>query len=156
VQEDDPIITVTTDIAASPETVWRVLTQFSHYAEWHPVLSLDGAAPELAPGALLAFRRSGGGTAGVQEFTAELTHVVPSRLLAWQGGMQDVFYGRHTFELQALPGNNTRFTDTERWSGTMAASVITEHYAVLEKEYAHSAAALKEQAESGSTAPGAG
>jgi hypothetical protein len=153
VQEDEPFVTVTTDIAAPPETVWRVLTEFTRYAAWHPVLSLDGTEPELAPGTLLPFRLSGG-TAGDQEFTAELTQVTPPVLLAWQGGIRDVFFGRHTFELQGLPGNCTRFIDTERWSGTMAASTITEHHAALEKEYTRIVAALKQQAEHGPAAPG--
>jgi hypothetical protein len=145
-QENDPFVTITTDIAAPPETVWRVLTEVSRYADWHPTLSLDGAAPELKPGAQLPLRLSGG-IAGDQMFTAELTQVTPPHMLAWQGGVADVFFGRHTFELQALPGDGTRFTDTERWSGAMAASVIAEQHAALEKEYTQSATALKEQAE---------
>jgi hypothetical protein len=32
-QEDDPFVTVTTDIAAPPEKVWRVLTEFSRYTD---------------------------------------------------------------------------------------------------------------------------
>ncbi|HEV3382443.1 MAG TPA: SRPBCC family protein [Trebonia sp.] len=36
VQENGPYVTVTTDIAAAPETVWRVLTELSRYADWHP------------------------------------------------------------------------------------------------------------------------
>ena len=152
VQEDEPFVTVTIDIAAPPETVWRVLAEFGRYRAWHPVLSFDGTEPELAPGTLLPFRLSGG-AAGDQAFTAELTQVNPPGLLAWQAGIRDVFFGRHSFELQGLAGNGTRFTDTERWSGTMAASVIAEHHAALEKEYARSAAALKQQAERESTAP---
>lgn len=152
VQEDDPFITVTTDIAARPETIWRVLTEFDRYASWHPVLSLDGAAPELARGARLAFRLSGE-VAGDQAFTAELTQVIPPRLLAWQGGLPDIFFGRHTFELRAIAGDCTRFTDTERWSGSMAASVIADRYVALEKRYARSAAAPKQEAEHGRAAP---
>lgn len=145
-REDDPFVTVTTDIAAPPEAVWQVLTAFGCYAAWHPTLSLDGAAPGMEPGARLAFRLSGG-SAGDQAFTAELTEVAPPRLLAWQGGVEGVFFGQHTFELRALPGDGTRFTDTERWSGAMAASVIARSRAALEEEYARSAAALKDQAE---------
>lgn len=118
VQEDDPFVTVTTDISAPPEAVWQVLTPFSRYASWHPRLSLDGVAPEIEQGARLAFRLSGGAD-GEHAFTAELTEVVPPRLLAWQGGFEGVFFGRHSFELRPLPAGGTRFTDTERWSGTM-------------------------------------
>jgi hypothetical protein len=72
---------------------------------------------------------------------------------SWQGGVADVFFGRHTFELQALPGGGTRFTDTERWSGTMAAPVVAEHHAALEEEYARSAGALKKRAELEAVSP---
>lgn len=151
-QENDPFVTVATDIAAPPETVWGVLTDFSRYADWHPTLSLDGAAPEPKPGAQLAFRLSGG-VAGDQAFVAEFTQVTPPYRLAWQGGVADVFFGRHTFELQALLGGGTRFTDTERWSGTMAVSSIAEHHAALEEEYARTAGALKERAELKAASP---
>jgi len=151
-QKDDPFVTVTTDIAALPETVWRVLTEFSRYTDWHPTLSLDGAAPEPKSGARLAYQLSGG-VAGDQAFVAELTQVIPPYRLAWQGGVADVFFGRYTFELQALPGDGTHFTETERWSGTMAVSVIAEDHATLQKEYVRSAAALKERAERQSASP---
>ncbi len=144
--EDEPSVTASTDIAAPAQVVWRVLTDFGRYAGWHPVMSLAGPAPGLAPGGLLAFRLSGG-TAGEQAFTAELTRVIPPRLLAWQGGVPGVFFGRHTFELSALPGGGTRFTDTERWSGAMARAVIGGHRAALEAEYARTVAALRRQAE---------
>ena len=146
VPEDDLLVTATIYIASPPEAVWQVLTAFSHYAEWHPILSLEGAAPGLEPGARLPFQLSGG-TAGEQAFVAEVTEVAPPHLLGWQGGAVGVFFGRHTFKLQAHPGGGTRYTETERWSGTMAASVIAEHRADLEQEYERIVAALKEQAE---------
>ena len=85
--------------------------------------------------------------AGDQAFVAEFTEIVPPHRLAWQGGAPGVLFGRHTFELRALPAGGTRFTDTERWSGAMAVSVIAEHRAALEAEYERIAAALKERAE---------
>jgi hypothetical protein len=148
VQEEEPFVTASADIAAPAQTVWRVLTEFSRYAEWHPVMSLSGPVPKLVPGGLLAFRLSGG-IAGEQAFTAELIQVAPARLLAWQGGIRDVFLGRHSFELEPLPEGGTRFTDTERWSGSMAVSVISGHRAALDAEYARTVAALKLRAERG-------
>ena len=139
-------MSVSTDIAAPAQAVWRVLTDFGRYGQWHPVMSLDGPVPQLAPGGLLAFRLSGG-TAGEQAFTAELTEVTPPRALAWQGGAPGVFFGRHRFALRELPGGGTRVTDTERWSGTMAAAAIARHRAALEAEYARTGAALRQRAQ---------
>jgi uncharacterized protein YndB with AHSA1/START domain len=146
-QDEEPSVTVTTDIAAPPETVWRVLTEFSRYAAWHPMLALDGTAPaELTPGALVPFRLTGGPVED-QSFTAEVVEVAAPGVLSWQAGDPDVFHGRHTFELRPLPGNGTRFIDTERWSGPMAATMIGGNSDTLRQSYARSAAALKQESE---------
>jgi hypothetical protein len=146
VRENDPFISVTIDIAAPQTRVWQILTAFEDYATWHPVLSLNGPVPDVAVGAELPMRLSGG-VAGDQEFTGEIVEVDAPRRLAWQGGVPGVFLGRHSFDLVPLSEGITRFTDTERWSGSMAASVIAEHRTALEQEYTRSAEALKAVAE---------
>jgi hypothetical protein len=147
VQEDnDASVTVTVDIAATPAHVWHVLTAFDSYSTWHPTLSADGTVPEVAAGAGVDLRLSGG-VAGDQAFTTQIVEADAPYRLAWQAGVPDVFFGRHTFELSPLPQGGTRVTDTERWTGTMAASVVAEHRAALQAEYARSAAALKTVAE---------
>ena len=144
---DDLSVSVTLDIAATPERVWQVLTAFDRYPTWHPTMSVKVTVPRQPEvGARLELRLSGG-AAGDQEFTAELIEVDAPRRLAWQGGLPEVFFGRHTFELSALPGSGTRFTDTEQWTGSMAAAVVTQHRAVLLAEYTRTAAALKAAAE---------
>jgi hypothetical protein len=145
-QETDPYVKVTVEIAAAPERVWHVLTAFDRYEAWHPTLSVGGTVPGLVVGALLDLRLSGG-TAGDQEFTAEIVEVAAPHRLVWQAGAAGVFFGRHTFELSALPAGGTRLTDTESWTGSMAASVVAEHHAALEAEYLRSADALRAESE---------
>lgn len=136
-----PFVRVHRDIAAPVELVWRVLTDFAGYSTWHPTLRVSPPVPEPAAGARLRLALTGG-AAGDQTFTAELIEVCPPHRLVWSGGVPEVFLGRHTFILDALPGGNTRFTDTEEWTGTMAEPVLAEHRPALTAEYQNSAASL--------------
>ena len=145
-QTDDPAVSVTIDIAAGPERVWRVLTAFAGYPGWHPTLSATATPAELVPGAEIGLRLAGG-AAGDQEFTAVVLAVEPARRLAWRAGAPGVFEGEHTFELAPLPGGGTRYTDTERWTGDLAATVVAEHRDELRAEYTRTVTALKEAAE---------
>ncbi|MFC9689209.1 SRPBCC family protein [Kribbella sp. NPDC056951] len=134
-----------TDISATPATVWRVLTDVRRFAEWHPTLTVDGEAPELRVGAVVSLRL-GGGAAGEQKFEVEIVQLAPERLLVWEGGTAGVFFGEHSFELEVLP-DGVRLVDVERFTGSMAESVISENREALEREYRQVGWALKEMAE---------
>jgi uncharacterized protein YndB with AHSA1/START domain len=136
-----PSVRVHRDIAAPPELVWRVLTDFANYPAWHPTMTARSPVPEPVAGAQLQLTLSGG-TAGDQAFTAKIIEVRPPHRLVWSGGLPDVFLGRHTFTLDALPDGGTRFTDTEEWTGTLAETVVTEHGPAITTEYQRTAAAL--------------
>ncbi|WP_329363298.1 SRPBCC domain-containing protein [Streptomyces sp. NBC_01483] len=53
-----PVITAVTDIASPPAEVWRELTDFTAYAQWHPALHYEaprrlvweGGIPEVLMG----------------------------------------------------------------------------------------------------------
>jgi uncharacterized protein YndB with AHSA1/START domain len=136
-----PFVRVHRDIAAPPELVWRVLTEFVDYPEWHPTLTVRPPVPELVAGAQLHLTLSGG-AAGDQAFTAEIVEVRPPQRLVWSGGLPDVFLGRHTFTLDELPDGGTRLTDTEEWTGALAETVVAEHGPAITTEYQRTAAAL--------------
>ncbi|GAA5196516.1 hypothetical protein GCM10023322_65610 [Rugosimonospora acidiphila] len=136
-----PFVRVHRDIAAPPELIWRVLTDFAGYPAWHPTLTVGAPVPEAVAGAQLRLTLTGG-VAGDQAFTAEILEVRPPHRLVWSGGLPEVLLGRHTFALDALPGRGTRFTDTEEWTGTLAATVVAEHGAAITTEYQRAAAAL--------------
>ncbi|MFD3843591.1 SRPBCC family protein [Streptomyces sp. NPDC058642] len=54
----DPVISTVTSVAASPEEVWKVLTDFASYAQWHP--DLVQMPEEVLPGTVLRARLSNG------------------------------------------------------------------------------------------------
>ncbi|MFE0027161.1 SRPBCC domain-containing protein [Amycolatopsis sp. NPDC059021] len=136
------------DIAAPPEAVWRVLADFGRYSRWHPTITVHEPVPEAVPGAKLNLRVSGG-VAGDQSFTAEIVEALAPRRLVWLGGVPDVLLGRHSFELEPLASGGSRYTDTETWSGSLAATVIAEQYEAIQAEYERIVRALKAAVEAG-------
>lgn len=144
---------VVTDIAAPVETVWAELSAVSKYREWNPfITSFRG---DLVPGSRLELRiEPPGGRA--MTFRPTVTHVEPGRRLEWLGRLlvPGVFDGRHSFELEALPGGRTRLTQTEEFSGVL----VPFFGSVLERTRAGFEAmngALRERVERASSSEGA-
>lgn len=105
------------DIAAPPEQVWSVLTDFARYPEWNPfVISIAGVAEE---GARLRIKLQPVGSRALT-FRPRVTQVTEARVLEWLGrlGVPGVFDGRHTFELQPHAGG-TRFVQREVFRGAL-------------------------------------
>lgn len=110
-------ITETIDIAAEPEQVWAVLTDFAHYEDWNPfIVSMSG---QIALGAKLRARIAPPGGKGMT-FTPTLTVLEPGRAIGWLGRLlvPGVFDGAHRFDLQPIAGG-TRFTQSEEFRGVL-------------------------------------
>jgi hypothetical protein len=107
------------DIEAAPATVWGVLTDSEHLAEWSPFLrSLEG---DLRPGARLrVVLQPPGGRA--MTFHPEVVVADAERELRWKGrlGLPGLFDGEHWFRLEPLDGGKrTRFEHGERFRGVL-------------------------------------
>ncbi|NJQ01848.1 SRPBCC domain-containing protein [Streptomyces zingiberis] len=144
---DHPVVTAVTDIDAPPEKVWRVLTDFAGYAEWHGALRFVDVPAEILPGTRLQARLTlGTGNDGAYEFTV-VDHRAPERL-AWTGGIPGVLMGLHSFVLEPH-GGGTRFTESEEFTGSAAVETIEPARARMEEGSASYVRALKERVESG-------
>jgi hypothetical protein len=113
------------EIDAPPERVWETLTDLASYEEWNPNVTF--AAGTLEEGAEVDLRIQP--THGRERsITATVTAVEPQRTLQWVGtvGGRWLFEGQHTFELQPLDGNRTRFVNRERVSGVTAPIVVRD------------------------------
>lgn len=103
-------------IAASPDRVWAVLTDFESYADWNP--HLVQAAGEAVPGTRLAITiREGEDTT---DFTPLVLVAAPGSELRWRGsflfpGLAD---GTHSFRLHPA-GKGTRLVQSESFTGVL-------------------------------------
>ncbi|MGW6276831.1 SRPBCC family protein [Kribbella sp. NPDC055071] len=104
------------DIDASPEQVWKVLTDRQAYPEWNPfIISSTG---DLTKGATITnvLRDTKGAET---TFTPELLAVEPNKELRWIGKIAfgGIFDGEHAFRLEPLPDGRTHLIQEERFRG---------------------------------------
>ncbi|MEV1128778.1 SRPBCC domain-containing protein [Agromyces sp. NPDC049794] len=111
-------ITTTIDIAADPDTVWAVLTDFGSYSEWNPFMSSVEGTPEV--GNRLVVRLSPAGGRGMT-FKPTVLTAIPGRELRWLGrlGFGGLFDGEHFFVLDRDADGGTRMTHGEEFSGIL-------------------------------------
>ncbi len=103
------------EIAASPEAVWRTLTDFASYPEWNPfIVRVTGKAE---PGAQVDIAVASGSEETNLHCT--LTSLAPNRELSWKYHvlMPWLFRGEHTFTIEPLGGTRVRFIDRETFQG---------------------------------------
>jgi hypothetical protein len=147
--ENDLVVRVVTAIAAAPDRVWEILADLPGYRVWHPNTELlggpDGVDQSVTAGSVLRLRTNAG-TPAELEFEVTVTEVAAPSVLAWEGGVRDVFYGRHRFTLIPQDGG-TRLVNEETFSGSMAVETLARNRAAVEAQYAAGDAALKAVAE---------
>jgi hypothetical protein len=106
------------EISASPEDVWKALTDFEAFREWNPFIRpVVGEAKEGAR--LRVQMRPPGGRAVA--FRPTVTKVVPNRELRWKGKLwlSGLFDGEHIFEIEPLEAERVRFVQREAFSGLL-------------------------------------
>ncbi|TRO55565.1 SRPBCC domain-containing protein [Streptomyces sp. IB201691-2A2] len=145
--DNKPAITAVNDIASSPEEVWKVLTDFARYAEWHPALRFIDVPAEILPGTQLQAQLTLGTENDGEYIFTVVDHDAPRRL-AWEGGIPDVLMGLHSFVLEPHDGG-TRFTESEEFTGTAAVESVEPARAQMEEGSASYVRALKKRVESG-------
>ncbi|BBC38486.1 hypothetical protein SGFS_097800 [Streptomyces graminofaciens] len=144
---NNPVITAVTEIASPPEDVWKELTDFAGYAQWHPSLSFVDVPTEILPGSQLRAKVSLG-TEIDGEYSFTVLHYEAPRRLAWEGGIPDVLMGQHSFLLDPHDGG-TRFTESEEFTGPAAVETVESARPQMEERYASYGSALKERLLSG-------
>jgi hypothetical protein len=135
------------EIAAAPDRVWRVLTDFAAYPNWNPFIrSISG---EQNPGARLdvTIQPDGGKT---MSFNPKLLVFAPQKELRWKGQVlvRGLFDGEHYFQLVEASAGRVRFTQGEMFSGLLVPLLFRgSMLAGTERGFAAMNQALKERAE---------
>jgi hypothetical protein len=133
------------EIDATPERVWRVLTDLPSYAGWNPFVTR--AAGELKEGARIEIFVQVPDYRGMR-FKPRVLRVEPQRELRWLGTLPlpGLFNGEHIFRIEPAGDGRSRFLHGEKFTGLL----IPFMGGVLEKTrrgYEMMNAALKARAE---------
>ncbi len=138
-------IEATIEIDAPPAAVWSVLTDFPAYGDWNPFIrSIAGTAQE---GERLTVRLEPPGGKGMT-ITPTVLAVEPDRELRWNGRLlvPGIFDGEHTFRIEALDGERSRFVHRERFTGILV-GLVKGILAKTEAGFEQMNAALKQRVE---------
>ncbi|MDB5261149.1 MAG: Polyketide cyclase/dehydrase [Adhaeribacter sp.] len=105
-------------IDASPETIWRVLTDFENYPAWNPFIKLIAGEKEVGKSLNISIKPPG---SNGMSFKPVILKFEPSKELRWKGklGMKGIFDGEHYFILQRNGKNATNFIQGEVFSGIL-------------------------------------
>jgi hypothetical protein len=125
-------IETTIDIAADPETVWRILTDFEHVASWNSFITgIDG---HPAVGERLRVEITPPGRRATT-FRPTVTAAEPAELLEWQGslGPSGLFDGRHRFALTSTGDGATTLVHSETFRGILV-PVLWRHLRDITRE----------------------
>ena len=129
-------------IAAAPETVWKILVDGRSYTDWGSgVQRLEGT---IEPGGRLKLvsEANPGRT-----FPVRVTEFVPARAMRWTGGMPlGLFKGQRTFTLTPAGEGTTEFHVREEYSGPLL-GLIWRTMPDLGPSFEKFARGLKERAE---------
>ncbi|GAA3127070.1 SRPBCC domain-containing protein [Streptomyces rectiviolaceus] len=113
-------ITASMELRATPDEVWRVLSDFEKYPEWNPFITsaeVTSDSGRVEEGATLRNRMHD--ASGDTTFTPEIQTVEPGRELKWLGKVEPgwIADGQHRFHIERIGPDRVRFTQTERFTG---------------------------------------
>lgn len=104
------------DIDASPEQVWKVLTDRQSYPDWNPFITSSTGDLKVGGTIVNVLRDTKGSET---RFDPTLLAVVPNQELRWIGKVPPgaFFDGEHSFRLTPLAGGRTRLVQEEKFTG---------------------------------------
>jgi uncharacterized protein YndB with AHSA1/START domain len=140
ITEEAPVVgSSEIEIAAAPEAVWRVLTDFERWPSWNPdVKSLTMQGP-VAEGTVFRWR------AGPGTITSTIQRVEQPRLIAWTGRTLGI-HAIHFWWLEPREGG-TFVRTAESYEGLVARLLRGTLQKTLDKALADGLRRMKEEVE---------
>ena len=137
---------ISTDIHASPETIWAILTDAPRYPEWNEGVDKVEGTIALNEKITVHAKISPG-----RAFPVTVSEFVPNQKMTWTGGMPlGLFKGVRTFTLTPKGDGRTEFATREVFSGPLL-PLIGRTIPDLTPSFQQYADGLKKAAESSST-----
>ncbi len=100
-------------IKATPEDIWKVLTDTDSYGDWNPLyVSVEG---DFEPGATMVVEMRNPDRS-LSILTPRVVHVVPRQLINQTGGVRGALAYDHTWQLDPVEGG-TKVTQREEYQG---------------------------------------
>jgi hypothetical protein len=143
-------ITTSIDIAATPAAVWKVLMDWSRYAEWNPMLrAIEG---QQRKGSKITV--SIASPVGTLEIPAVVTRLVTNSGITWHSKMRlsGLFDRDHIIELSPASAG-VRVTQTQTFAGILAPGASVVATGTVRDGLAKMNTALKDRVESLAAAP---
>lgn len=132
-------------IAAPPDKVWAVLSDFDRYAEWNPLNICARGEARLGARVPMRFVDAGRGSGKIISQTVTVTFCDPPHRLEWMGRIPLLFTGRHFFEL-VHEDDGTRLSHGEDLSGLIPTFFSAERLARQKAAYEEMNRALERHA----------
>jgi hypothetical protein len=137
------------EINASPSRVWQILTDFEKYPTWNPFIKKISGIPARNEKLEVHMPDPRG---GMMVFTPDVLVAQRERELRWLGRSEgDVFNGEHCFLIEPIENNNNNnkvhFTQSEKFTGSIAASLEGWLDTVVKQNFEDMNRALKQRAE---------
>jgi hypothetical protein len=106
------------DIDATPDRVWRVLSDFAAYPQWNPFITR--AEGEARPGSQIVMRMQPVGARGVT-LRPTVLEATPGHRLRWLGryGIPRLFDAEHCFTITPREQGGVRVSQNERFTGVL-------------------------------------
>lgn len=101
-------VTAQADIATSPQRIWRVLTDFARYQEWHPFAAIAGIA--IAGAEIDYTLKILAVKLGTSAIRMKIVRCEPPSYVAWKFGASGMMWLEEWYRLdaQAFAGNVRR------------------------------------------------
>jgi hypothetical protein len=133
-------------IQASPDRVWKILTDVGRYSDWESgVVRVEGKAALGEKVTLVSEANPG------RAFPLKVTELVPGRKMVFSGGMPlGLFKGVRTYSLAPEGDQATRFKMREEYTGPML-PMIWGSIPDLNPSFQKFATGLKKEAETKSS-----
>jgi hypothetical protein len=135
------------EIEASAAEVWRVLSDFDRWPEWHPFVS--GVSGRLAAGEQVALRKGSGDRSLTVRQKVAMVRDGEEFRLAGKLGVRGLLDNEHRFRVEPMGETRSRFLHGQAFRGVLVRLLIRKRGAASYEVFEQINEALKRRVEEG-------